>query len=121
MRAICALLVVLSPPSPAAEASQPTGGGLAERSKPLDRNGDGKLSAEGFPVAQFTQREKDNDGLKTLEEITLFHTGRRAGSDTPKPLIVLPPDFTVDANHQKPVAAKFAAAARESVCRKDPS
>jgi hypothetical protein len=48
------------------------GGGLAERFKQLDRNGDGKVSAEEFPGPLFKQMDQDGDGFVTLDESKAF-------------------------------------------------
>jgi len=45
----------------AQESSWPAGS-LVERFKQLDRNGDGKLSATEFPIAQSQQMDKSDDG-----------------------------------------------------------
>jgi hypothetical protein len=39
----------------AQESPRPAGGGLAERFKQFDKNGDGKLTQEEFSVSQFMQ------------------------------------------------------------------
>jgi acetyl esterase/lipase len=60
-------------------------GGLVDRFKQFDKNGDGKLSAEEFPVAQFKQMDTDGDGVLTLEEIKAFYAGSRQRSPAQDP------------------------------------
>ena len=56
--------------------AQPSGG-LADRFKQLDRNGDGKVSAEEFPGPLFKQMDKDGDGFVTMEEARAHYADRR--------------------------------------------
>ena len=65
-----ALLSAQESPRPAA--------GFAERFKQLDKNGDGKVSAEEFPGPQFKQMDKDGDGFVTLEEAQSFYSRRQS-------------------------------------------
>ena len=53
-----------------------TGDGIAKRFNQLDRNGDGKLSADEFPGPQFKQMDKNGDGFVTLEEARAFYAER---------------------------------------------
>jgi catechol 2,3-dioxygenase-like lactoylglutathione lyase family enzyme len=52
---------------------------LEQRFKQLDRNGDGKISADEFPGPLFKQMDKNNDGFVTLEEARRYFAGRRTG------------------------------------------
>jgi catechol 2,3-dioxygenase-like lactoylglutathione lyase family enzyme len=61
----------------AQESSRPAGSGLAERFKQLDKNGDGKVSADEFPGPLFKQMDKDGDGFVTMEEARAYFAGRR--------------------------------------------
>ncbi len=46
---------------------------LADRFTQLDRNGDGKISADEFPGPQFKQMDKNDDGFVTLGEVKAFY------------------------------------------------
>jgi catechol 2,3-dioxygenase-like lactoylglutathione lyase family enzyme len=63
----------------AQQPPRPGGAGLAERFKQIDRNGDGKVSAQEFPGPQFKQMDTNGDGFVTLEEAQTFYAGRQAG------------------------------------------
>jgi CubicO group peptidase (beta-lactamase class C family) len=71
------------------EAAVARPGGLAERFKQLDRNGDGKLTPDELPGTQFFKLlDKNGDGVVTIEEARAFGGGqRKGGALTPK----LPP------------------------------
>jgi hypothetical protein len=81
LSAILAGLTLLAQESP----RPATGAGLAERFKQYDRNGDGKLNAEEFPVAPFKQMDEDGDGFTTVEEIRAFYAGGRQSSPAQSP------------------------------------
>ncbi|MBM3495527.1 MAG: hypothetical protein FJX72_14580 [Armatimonadetes bacterium] len=53
------------------------GAGIEAQFKQLDRNGDGKLSADEFGRPRiFRQMDKDGDGFATMEEARSFFSGR---------------------------------------------
>ncbi len=57
-------------------------GGIEERFKQYDENGDGKLTPEEFPTGAFKQIDKNNDGVLTLEEAQAYYSGgRRQGTN----------------------------------------
>jgi len=49
-----------------------------ERFEQLDRNGDGKVSAEEYPEPLFRQIDRNGDGFVTLEEARAYYLDRRA-------------------------------------------
>jgi acetyl esterase/lipase len=63
-----------------AQETQPAhGGGLAERFKQLDRNGDGKVSREeGSSLTFFDAVDGNKDGFLTAEEARAYFAARRA-------------------------------------------
>jgi hypothetical protein len=58
------------------------GGGIAERFRQYDKNGDGKLTPDEFPNAQlFKRMDANGDGVVTLEEAKgAFSRSRRGDS-----------------------------------------
>jgi len=67
----CLTLLAQEPPRPAA-------GGLVERFKQLDRNGDGKVSREeGGSLRFFEAADKNKDGFLTIEEVQAYFATRR--------------------------------------------
>ncbi|MBM3858444.1 MAG: sulfatase [Verrucomicrobia bacterium] len=52
-------------------------GGIEERFKQYDKNGDGKLTPEEFPTPDFKQMDKNNDGVLTLDEVRAHYATRR--------------------------------------------
>ncbi|MCL4201680.1 MAG: VCBS repeat-containing protein [Pirellulaceae bacterium] len=60
-------------------AQQPRGGDLGDRFRQLDRNGDGKVSAEEFPGPLVQQMDQNSDGFVTLDEARSFFARPRAG------------------------------------------
>jgi arylsulfatase A-like enzyme len=61
------------------------GGRMQAALKAADKNGDGKLSREEYPLpAVFKDIDKDGDGFATREEIQAYYAGRR-NQEMPKP------------------------------------
>jgi catechol 2,3-dioxygenase-like lactoylglutathione lyase family enzyme len=73
---LSAILVCLA--ASAQTQQRAAGGGLAERFKQLDRNGDGKVSREeGGSLQFFDAADKNKDGFLTVEEVQAYFAGRR--------------------------------------------
>jgi catechol 2,3-dioxygenase-like lactoylglutathione lyase family enzyme len=96
----------------AQEASRPAGSGLADRFKALDRNGDGKVSAEEFPGPLFRQMDTNGDGFVTLDEARSFFTGRREGRPAANEP-ASPPAVRPDGDELKAVDAVFELCVRD--------
>jgi len=79
---IISLSVILASLTLSAQQS----GGLAERFKQLDRNGDGKVSAEeGRSFPAFKEADTNGDGFVTLDEIRAQFARKRGGTPQPNP------------------------------------
>jgi catechol 2,3-dioxygenase-like lactoylglutathione lyase family enzyme len=91
---------------------QPPRGALTDRFRQLDRNGDGKVSAEEFPGPLFRQMDTNGDGFVTLDEARSFFAGRRAA----RPLANEPastPAVRPDGDELKVVDAVFELCVRD--------
>ena len=83
------LLVCLA--ASAQTQQRPAGGGLAERFKQLDRNGDGKLTVEeGGSLQFFDAAGKNKDGFLTLEEVLAYFAARRTTQPPNPPATTTP-------------------------------
>jgi arylsulfatase A-like enzyme len=60
-----------------AKSGKAKAGGIEERFKQYDKNGDGKLTPAEFPLSSFKQADKNNDGVLTLDEVKAYYSGRR--------------------------------------------
>jgi Ca2+-binding EF-hand superfamily protein len=60
-----------------AKSGKAKAGGIEERFKQYDKNGDGKLTPAEFPLSSFKQADKNNDGVLTLDEVKAYFGGRR--------------------------------------------
>ena len=60
-----------------AQTTSPAEAGVSSRFRQLDRNGDGKVSAEEYPGPLFKQMDRDGDGFVTLEEAMRTFRDRR--------------------------------------------
>jgi len=59
------------------------GGGIEERFKQYDKNGDGKLTPAEFPMGTFKQADKNNDGVLTLDEVKAYYGSARRRQGSP--------------------------------------
>ena len=64
----------------AQETQPPRGGGLAERFKKLDRDGDGKLTKDEIPRL-FDQLDKNSDGNIDMDELKSMPAGKGKKKD----------------------------------------
>jgi hypothetical protein len=84
--ALIALAPLMACPALSAQDTQPArGGGLAERFRQLDRNGDGKVSAEELNMPNlFGRLDKDKDGFVSKEEFAAYPRQRREDASRTK-------------------------------------
>ena len=61
---------LVSAPTFAQQATRAADGGIVERFRQLDRNGDGKVSAEEHRGLLFEQMDGDGDGFVTADELS---------------------------------------------------
>jgi Ca2+-binding EF-hand superfamily protein len=75
-----------NPTGAAGRARPARGGGIEERFKQFDRNGDGKLTPDEVPNAQlFKRMDKNGDGVVTWQEAQeAFSASRRGDRSSPR-------------------------------------
>ena len=73
----CFLIILAALPAPAQETPGARGNAFAERFTAMDRNGDGNLSPEELPIADFQRMDRDGDGSVTQSEVKVYYSSER--------------------------------------------